>query len=222
MCERLVQILEDIDFKASFGIENPNNSLPSNFNISPANSVFCVMIIEKKKTIIPLRWGLIPSWANNADIGYKLINTRLESLEDKDSVKALKNNRVLVLANGFYCWKSENTKQPYYIHYKERGLVCFAGLAEFWVDPKTQEVIRSCTIITSPANEQMKDYNNRMPIVVDKNDYDTWLDPNINNSDILLDLLNKSNNVQIEAYPVSIEVNSARNNSISLLDRINI
>jgi putative SOS response-associated peptidase YedK len=126
-----------------------------------------------------LRWGLIPSWADDPKIGSRMINARGETVADKPSFrKAFRARRCLIPADGFYEWKKEGSKkQPYHVHRADYGLFAFAGLWERW-KPKGEgaAAIESCTIITTEASEHMRVLHERMPVIIAPRDYDLWLD----------------------------------------------
>lgn len=219
MCGRFVQILDNENLKELFNLKNSPDNIAANYNLAPSQDLLSIMVIDNKKQLIPLKWGLIPSWAKDANIGYTMINARLETVADKPAFKhAFKKNRILILANGFYEWVQEaSTKKPYFIHYKNKELVAFAGLAEFWVDPDSQQIVKSCTIITTQSNEFMQKYHQRMPVVVDKTVYDDWLNNEITDKEKLLALLSIYDYSEMSGYPVGLEVNSPKNNNPDLL-----
>lgn len=158
-----------------------------------------------------LRWGLVPSWADDPAIGYKMINARGETVATKPSFrKAFKARRCLVVADGFYEWqKTDGKKQPHYIRLKHDGPFAFAGLWEHWGRDGTE--IDSCTIITTDANELMAPIHNRMPVILAPTDYDVWLDPAVEEVERLQPLLRPFPAGEMTAYPVSTVVNSPRN-----------
>ena len=161
---------------------------------------------------VRLRWGLIPSWAKDPKIGYRLINARLDTVRDKPSFRAAyKYRHCLILADGFYEWKNPGTtkKKPYYIHLKNGHPFGFAGLWEAW--PNDGQTVESCTIITTEANEVAKQVHDRMPVIVGPEHYRDWLDAKVSGTNGAADYLGPYPAAEMEAIPVSTFVNNVRN-----------
>lgn len=167
-----------------------------------------------------MRWGLIPFWAKDPKIGYKMINARAETVNEKPSFKhSLKNKRCIVPASGFYEWlKSEKQKIPFYIKPKDQEYFSFAGLYDVWKDAEGKE-IKSYTIITTTPNIKMAKIHDRMPVILKVADEDKWLDQNTD-IDELLKLLKPYPDSEMEIYSVSDLVNSPRNDNKDLIKPI--
>jgi len=161
-----------------------------------------------------LRWGLIPHWVKDKSIGHKLINARGETVAQKPSFRsALRHSRCLIIASGFYEWQQqENRKQPFYIQQIDRLPFALAGLWSSWKSPDG-ETISTCTIITTKANEIMIPIHQRMPVILESNNYDLWLDPTVQQPELLQPLFIPSDSNKLEAYPVSNRVNNPRHDS---------
>ncbi|MDH3505047.1 MAG: SOS response-associated peptidase [Nitrospirota bacterium] len=187
--------------------------LEPRFNIAPSQRVACVRTNPEsiERECVELKWGLVPSWAKDASIGNKLINARGETVADKPSFrKAFKQQRCLVLADGFYEWKREGkAKQPYYIRFKDGRLFAFAGLWERW--EKQNPALESCSLITTGPNRVMEPIHHRMPVILDPRQYDEWLDSSFHHTERLNALLRPFSPEEMEAYPVSQMVNNPRN-----------
>ncbi|MEN6489401.1 MAG: SOS response-associated peptidase, partial [Smithella sp.] len=125
-----------------------------------------------------LRWGLIPSWAKDASIGNKMINARAETIATKPSFKnAFQKRRCLIPVDGFYEWRtSGKVKKPFSLSLKSGEPFGLAGLYETWMSPE-KEPIHTCTIITTEANELIQSIHDRMPVIVNKEFYNFWIDP---------------------------------------------
>ena len=190
--------------------------LKPRYNIAPSQMVACVRHAPENehRECVLLKWGLIPSWAKDPSIGYKMINARAETVADKPSFrKAFKHQRCLVIADGFYEWKREGkAKQPYYIRFKDSRPFAFAGLWESWKDKSKEDSpkIDSCTIITTEANEFMESIHHRMPVILDPQNYDAWLDPALQDPALLTTLLITNQSDEMEAFPISTRVNNPR------------
>jgi putative SOS response-associated peptidase YedK len=195
-----------------FGIDEYPSSITASYNIAPTQEVAAVIAEDEKRKLQMLRWGLIPSWADDPSIGNRMINARAETVAQKPSFRnAFKEHRCLVLADGFYEWQRiQGGKQPYYIHMKDGSPFAFAGLWETW---RNGQEIRSCTIITTEANELVGGIHNRMPVILPPEDYELWLDPDFEEKEALTSFLRPYPSDVIEAYPVSRRVNSPSNNA---------
>ena len=148
------------------------------YNIAPTQSVAAVRSGDEGRSMSFLRWGLIPSWSADPKIAYKLINARSETVAEKPSFRsAFKTRRCLIPSSAFYEWqKTGKSKQPYCIRPRDGGLFSFAGLWEHWNDPQG-EVIESCSVLTTAANELMQPIHDRMPVILDSASEEAWLDP---------------------------------------------
>ncbi len=155
--------------------ERPN--LRPRYNIAPTQDVSAVrQDADGTRHLVYFRWGLVPFWAKDLSIGARMINARAESVRQKPAFRAaFKRRRCLVPADGYYEWKKEKTgKQPYRIVMDDGGPYAFAGLWENWSAPDGSEV-ETCTIVTTDASSSVAHIHNRMPVVVDHADFDTWL-----------------------------------------------
>lgn len=211
-------ILDRFDIDASIAEElyNPH------FNIAPSHSVLSVINDGSKNRLGYLRWGLIPPWAKDMKIGYKMINARADTLSEKPSFRnAYKKRRCLVIADSFYEWKrhDDKTKTPMRIKLKTDELFAMAGLWEQWKSPDGENIY-SCTVITTTSNELMADIHDRMPVILKREDEKTWLDPAITDTNVLDRLLKPLPQGLLEAFEVSTLVNSPKNNSPSLIQGI--
>lgn len=192
------------------------------FNIAPSQSIAAIRNDPDgdKRELAALRWGLIPSWADDIRIGNQLINARAETIVTKPSFKqASKSRRCLVLADGFYEWKkSGKTKQPYFIQMADERPFVFAGLWERWA--KSQPAIESCTIITTTPNALVADIHDRMPAILSEATATLWLDRNVKDTDTLTPLLVPYPADKMVAYPVSPFVNSPQHDSADCIQPI--
>ena len=117
-----------------FGISDPLPEIPTRYNIAPTQEVAAVLEEDEERKLEMLRWGLIPSWADDPAVGNKMINARSETAAEKPSFRtAFRKRRCLILADGFYEWQKTNGgKQPYYIRMEDGSPFAFAGLWESW------------------------------------------------------------------------------------------
>lgn len=179
------------------------------YNVSPASTIPVVRLENGDRIIANLHWGLVPHWAKDTKI--KPINAKAETVDSKPFFRsAFKKSRCLIPANGFYEWKRTNKhKQPFYFKLKDSELMSFAGLWDHW--EHDGETIESCTIITTEANDVMKPVHNRMPVILDPDGYDTWLQEG---GKILL----QPYAGEMFSYPVSTAVNNPKINGKDLIE----
>ena len=186
------------------------------FNIAPSQPVLVVRfspnVVTPHRRFDWLRWGLIPSWADDPAIGNRLINARAETAADKPAFRAaMRRRRCLVVADGFYEWKKAGAqKQPYFVHLRDDRPLAFAGLWESW-EGADHSAIESCTLLTTDPNEVVRPIHDRMPVILPPKDYSIWLDPAMQRPEQLGPLLIPYPSEAMEAFPVSRLVNSPTN-----------
>jgi putative SOS response-associated peptidase YedK len=185
--------------------------LEPRYNIAPTQPVLGVRAgTASQPELVRLRWGLIPSWADDPKIGYRLINARAETAAEKPAFRAaFRQRRCLVLADGFYEWqKTGGRKQPYYFRLKDGGPFAFAALWEHW--EKAGTPVESCTLLTTDANDVLRPVHNRMPVILPAAAYERWLDPNGKDVAALKALLGPYPPEEMTGYPVTDHVNNPR------------
>jgi putative SOS response-associated peptidase YedK len=187
--------------------------LQPRYNIAPTQPVAVIRQRGSARELSLMRWGLIPSWAKDPAIGSRMINARAETVATKPSFRAaFKRRRCLIPADGFYEWQKRDgrTKQPFYIGLKDEQPFAFAGLWESWTAADGSE-IESCTVITTAANDLLRELHDRMPVILDEDDYPRWLDPKPVSADNLQSLLHPFPSERMRFYPVNTVVNSPQN-----------
>jgi len=192
------------------------------YNIAPSQQVLTITAdAGGPRQAAYRRWGLIPGWAKDMKIGYKMINARAESIADKPAFRAaFKRRRCLIPASGFYEWgRAETGKQPYFIRLRDGDVLAFAGLWESWTGPEDGRTVESCTIITTDANRSVGEIHNRMPAMVAPEMYDLWLAPE-SDRDRLLGLLQPFPDRKTVAYPVGTAVNNPQNDIPACIDTV--
>jgi putative SOS response-associated peptidase YedK len=194
------------EFQLDGGVE-----IAPSYNVAPTQQVAAVLEDEGGRRLEMLRWGLVPSWADDPDIGARMINARSETAPEKPSFRrAFRGRRCLIAADGFYEWKrEEGGKQPYYFHMQDGHPFAFAGLWESW--DKGDGTLRTCAILTTRANSVLEGIHDRMPVILPRDAYNAWLDPDADREE-LGELMIPYPGDDLEAYPVSRFVNSPRNN----------
>lgn len=215
MCGRFTLAADPSELGDEFeGVQFPPDIAPR-YNIAPSQPVLAIRNDAKQRADF-LVWGLVPSWAKDPSIGNRLINARGETLAEKPAFRgAYKYKRCLIPADGFFEWKAgqgTKTKTPYVIRMKGRQPFAFAGLWDEWHSPDGSELF-SCTIITTAPNDLMAPIHNRMPVILQRQDYGPWLDPAPRPAASLNHLIRPFPAELLEAYPVSTLVNSPANDS---------
>ena len=211
MCGRY-NLITDAQALADFFSLSNSLALKPRYNIAPSQEIPAVRQIGAARELALLRWGLIPHWAKEEKIGYRMINARAETVAEKPSYRtAFRQRRCLIPATGFFEWKRVNGgKQPYNIRIVEGNLFAFAGLWEHWKGGDGK-VVESCTILVTDANEVIRPIHDRMPVILDPDDYRTWLDPGLHDPAKLKPLLRPCPSEWIEYYPVSRRVGNPAN-----------
>lgn len=190
------------------------------YNITPG-MITPVITRQSPNRVVMMKWGLIPFWAKDPKIGYKMINARSEGIEGKPSFrKPIRTARCLIPSDGFYEWQKLNLegreeKWPWYIGLKGKPTFSFAGVYDIWKDAEGKP-IRSYAIITTDANGKLKKIHHRMPVILDPKDEATWLDPE-SSLEVILKLLKPYPASKMVSYPVSKRVNNPREDDAGLV-----
>jgi len=210
------------------------------FNMAPTKAAPVVLTragrgdpdAEPTRQLRLLTWGLVPSWSRDVKVGLRMTNARSESLLGKSSfARAAASRRCLVPADGWYEWqvspmavdaKGKPRKQPFFIHRSDGGPMAMAGLYEFWRDRSLAEDdpdawLATYTIITTAAEPGLDRIHDRQPLVLERADWDDWLDPTVTDLARVKAHLEFSGPGRFDAYPVSAAVSYARNNGAQLL-----
>ncbi|SHG59525.1 Putative SOS response-associated peptidase YedK [Fodinibius roseus] len=221
MCGRYTLMEDAADMEAWFDavMEGFENFTP-NYNVAPSHRMPVVGENKSRgRTIQPFRWGLLPFWAKEKKVGYSMINARAESVDSKKSFsKSFERYRCLVPASGFYEWKGEKgNKTPFYIYPTHEKIFAFAGIYNVWESPEGEKV-PSYSIITTEANEKMSKLHDRMPVMLLKEEWEEWLDPDNHNTKSLKELLNPFPDDAIDFHQVDRKVGKVSNNSPDLIE----
>ncbi|MFD6950761.1 hypothetical protein A6A08_11450 [Nocardiopsis sp. TSRI0078] len=271
MCGRYAQSRNVHQLQLAFGLPEqalpeeadprawpPLEELAPDYNISPGRPVYAVLGPPPRagdqgppgpRSLHTMRWGLIPSWAKDRNIGYRMINARSETVADKPAFRtAFRRRRCLLPADAYYEWqlvgrdgsvqastspvtdphhkkrKSKADKKPYSIHYPDGRPLAMAGIFERWRDPEVAEDdpaawVWSCAVITTAAAPELAHIHERMPVVVPPEDWAAWLDPETG-ADDLAHLLEDTPADRFGVDEVSTDVNSIKNNRPDLLEPV--
>ncbi|MEI8057091.1 MAG: SOS response-associated peptidase [Actinomycetes bacterium] len=248
MCGRYAASRSPDDLVEEFDIAAlPEVRLAPDWNVAPTKDVYVVVerrprdsegvpsaAVEPTRQLQVMRWGLVPGWAKDPAIGSRMINARMETVLEKPAFKrAFAKRRCLVPADGYYEWYTpidgpkgrggRPLKQPFYIHPADGGVLAMAGIFEFWRDPTRTEDdprawLMTTAVLTTDAEDAVGQIHDRMPLFVEREHWDDWLDPDIDGSTSdLADLLIPASTGKLDAYPVSTAVNNVRNNGPDLI-----
>ncbi len=225
MCGRFVQttkpkaIAEKLQIQLKVGLEE----FQPRYNVAPSSQVPCIRVPsgEAKPVLENLKWGLIPSWAKDPKIGFSLANARAETIADLPSFRtAFKKQRCLVPVDGFYEWNQNiRPKQPYYFTLKNEKPFYLAGLWESW-QPSVGGTLKTFTLITTEANLALASVHDRMPVIIDENNFEIWLNPQNQDSASLQPLLKPYAASPMRGYPVSTFMSKAGNESSQCIEKI--
>ncbi len=217
MCGRFVQSSSPLQYADQFGISTDMSTKPR-YNVAPTDNILaCRLSSDGERELTSLHWGLIPSWSKGLDKRFSMINARAETVASKPAYRTpFRKRRCLIPADGFYEWKAEDGKQPYYIHSKDNKPLVFAGIWDHWQD-EDGDRIDSCSIIVCDANQQMQGIHDRMPVILPDDTWDSWLEGKDKGA-LQAMLVPYSGNLDI--YKVSRTVNSPRNDGPDLIKRI--
>ncbi|SFK49226.1 Putative SOS response-associated peptidase YedK [Amycolatopsis sacchari] len=235
MCGRYAATKNPADLVKEFDAvdETDGRAREADYNIAPTKNVVTVVqrhprdadghVLEEEPAVRSLRvmrWGLVPFWAKDPSVGNRMINTRAETATEKPAFrKALAKRRCLVPADGWYEWrKTGKKKEPFFMTGED---LAFAGIWESWRDPKDDNAdpLITFSIITTDAIGRLTDIHDRMPLLMPKDRWATWLDPD---RDDVGELLTPPGEIvdTLELRPISDRVNNVRNNGPELLERV--
>ncbi len=207
--KKILEMLYDLELRLHFN---------QRYNIAPSQEILALRHSQQnnQKELVYLKWGLVPSWSDDPAIGNRMINARAETAPEKPSFRsAFKKRRLLIPVSGFYEWKQEKEgKQPYFICQKEGQPFSLAGLWEHW--ERGDQVLETCTILTTEPNQLVAPLHNRMPVIISRNNYAEWLKMETEKS-ILMNMLKPYPPEDFIAYPVSRRVNSPGNDGPELM-----
>jgi len=174
------------------------------------------------RTLTPMSWGLVPRWAKDRSIGSRLINARSETVAEKPAFRtAFRQRRCLVPADGFYEWqRTEAGKQPYFIHRADHSPLVMAGLWENWHHPNGQESLQTFTILTTHSNRFLSQLHDRMPVFIDHDRFDDWLDGDAIDEKSRATFLSPAAEDLLAMHPVSTRVNSPTHDEPTLIEPI--
>ena len=207
------------------------------YNVAPTTDVLTVVQAHDRRELKVMRWGLVPSWSKDTSMASHMINARSETAATKPSFRhAFAKQRCLIPADGFYEWHTPDAddpdakigktgkvlKQPYFIRPADHTSLPMAGLYELWRDPsrvgQANEVLITCTILTTSATANFEAIHDRMPMTVTADAWEAWLDPDLQDRNEVAGLMKPAGQLELQIYPVSTAVNAVANNGPRLID----
>jgi putative SOS response-associated peptidase YedK len=235
MCGRFTSSTPPDQLARYFGAQTPAEELiqaakkqGGNFNVAPTQGVYTIYEDDDVRRLDTFHWGLVPFWAKDPKIGSRMINARAETVAEKNSFKRpFARTRCIVPADGFYEWKKvegQKKKQPMYMSRADGEPLAFAGLWEVWKDRNHTDSwgepleLYSCTIITCDSIETVAEVHDRMPVMLEPDAWDIWLDRNNQDIESFQGLLVPALPQLIKIHPVSTDVNKVGNNSPELIN----
>ena len=221
MCGRFTQERPASDLAEIFGAEPLVDDPGARYNVAPTDEALVVVQRDERRAVTAYRWGLIPHWATDAKIGSRMINARAETITASPAFRdAFVRKRCIVPVESFYEWKRDGTiRQPYRIVRRDGEPLALAGLWAGWREPDTGAVRRTFSIVTTTPNEAVATLHDRMPVVLERETWDRWLDPRPADPSELMGLLAPSE-ADLEIYAVGRDVNDVRRDGPELIARI--
>jgi putative SOS response-associated peptidase YedK len=220
MCGRFAQRSDPKRLAKEFKVaEVPQ--VEARYNVAPTQEILAVRESADGREMTYFKWGLVPSWAKDTSMGARLINARSETVQEKPSFRdAFKKRRCVIPADGFYEWqRTGGKKQPFFFRMRDERPFGFAGLWERW-EGEGGEVLDSCTILTTEANEVLLPVHDRMPVILHPDDYPLWLEADERERKLLGELLRPYPAEEMIGYAVSPSINNPRNQGASLIESV--
>lgn len=226
MCGRYSITTAPDAMRRLFDVDTALNLEPR-WNMSPTQAAPVIKLMDHgpakgRRVLAMMRWGLVPSWAKDIDIGAKMINARSETVTEKPAFRgAYRYRRCVVPADGFYEWRTEaGVKQPYRVVRRDRAPFAFAGLWELWEGTGEGSALETFTILTTEANAAIAHIHHRMPVMLfEKDAFATWME---GDPAVAADLMRPCDPALIEAYPVDRRVGNVRNDDPGLVEPVTL
>ena len=228
MCGRftITQELGTLSAKFQFSESDLVDTYIPRYNAAPSQEIAVLLNTFGNSTTLRtagmMRWGLIPSWSKNINLRFNTINARSETIADSKAYGfPFRRQRCLILADSYYEWVGKgNHKSPMRITLDNNQPFAMAGVWDTWHNPLKDEQITSCTIITCASNESIGLIHSRMPVIIDPENYDLWLNPNQTETGLLRELTIPYPSNKMAYYPVSTHVNRTKNDDLMCIQEI--
>jgi putative SOS response-associated peptidase YedK len=186
-------------------------NLQPRYNICPTTTVDVVIFGDGQRTLVPMRWGLIPGWWKKPlkEMRLATFNARAETITEKSMFReSFQRRRCLMPASGYYEWlDTPDGKQPYYFTRRDGQAITIAAIQDGWVDPATREAVRSCAMVITEANKFVAEVHDRMPVILEAKDFEQWERGDVKDAAALMKPASED---VLQKWPVSKRVNSSR------------
>jgi putative SOS response-associated peptidase YedK len=202
------------DFYPRFKIKNLLPNFKTNFNISPGQEVPIITLNTNANYVQTMKWGFVPSWADDPKIGYKMFNARVETIQEKPTFRtSFGNRRCIIPASFFYEWKDEDGKKtPYCIKVKDEKFFAMAGIFSLWTDLKTKTSLNTFSILTSSSNDELSPVHERMPVILKPEEEVIWLEKG-NDPYVFLDITKDTLDIKFEIAKLEKDFVFGQNNN---------
>lgn len=219
MCGRFALYAPASDIAEVFGVDELPE-IVDRYNIAPTDPVLGIRAYEDGRMAEEYRWGLVPFWSKDAKGAARLINARAEKAATAPAFReAMSRRRLLIPASGFYEWLKVGKDRLPTLFRLDSGLpMAFAGVWERWRGP--DGVLRTCSILTTDANDVVRPLHDRMPVILPRRSWDAWLDPNQRDAAAVRHLLAPYALDDLEAVPVGTAVNNVKNEGPQLIEPV--
>ena len=211
MCGRFVRIYTWSELAALFAMVGATSNLQPRYNICPTTTIDTVVELDGKRSLTPMRWGLVPGWWNKPlkELRLATFNARAETVAEKPFFRSsFRRKRCLIPASGYYEWHTVGKeKQPYYFTRKDGQVISIAGLWDEWCNPETNETFKSCTMVITEPNRFVAEVHDRMPVILEAKDFNQW---ERGTTDDASELMKPAGDDVINKWPVSKRINSSR------------
>lgn len=191
---------------------------PPRYNVAPSQPIPVVRLSDGERQFVLMRWGLIPGFVKDPKSISLLFNARGETVSDRPAFKnAMKRRRCLIPADGFYEWRRDGkSNRPYFVRRKDGGTIAFAGLWETWIGPNGEE-LDTATIVTTDASSEIRSIHHRMPVILEPDAWDMWLDTTRVDAQMAQALIAPARDGLLDVYEVSTAVNRAMHDGPELI-----
>jgi putative SOS response-associated peptidase YedK len=203
----------------------PWSNLEPRYNICPTDTIDVVVRGGDDRSLVPMRWGLVPIWWKKPlkEMRVATFNARSDTIADKPMFRdSFQKQRCLIAASGYYEWvTTPDGKQPYYFSRANAQVITFAGIQDGWTDPHSKERMRSCSMVITEANKFVSDIHDRMPVILEPKDFEQWERGHVKHA---ASLMKPAGEEVLQKWPVSMRVNSSRadDNDATLIDKIEL
>ncbi|KIL39107.1 hypothetical protein SD70_21980 [Gordoniibacillus kamchatkensis] len=220
MCERFSLTTDMPELVREFRIDKTLVFYKPRYNVSPTQSIPAIVASGKERWLDEFRWGLVPFWGKDA------VNSDSLTADEKRALKRIyTKNRCIIPCDGFYAWRTSEDgrrRQPMRVVTTNRRVFGMAGIFEVWRAPQGDYELRTCTLLTTAPNRLVSPMSDRMPVILDQDGIDQWLDPSLTDKNRLRFLLRPAPAETMRAYPVTPLVNSIAHEEPDCVEELDV